>query len=432
MISRASGTEMFMSSRTWKWRAGQHLQIFVQIKPCVQPICNSASLTHSQNLSNQMVPKMCVGSVTQFPLDTLPVIQEIVIVHTWLWRGMKAGGSLTTTECGHLRPQTPVKDSGSLMTTKCGHLRPQNLIFTDRANKTSTVHGVTCDHRMRSLTTTKHFHNRTTEGGDNVPWLAHRHAERWSGLLAFGLAHMLAHFGGWGWGGRGWGGMITYLGLHTDTPKGLQSTTTKYYSSTTFYYKVQLQYYSALLQYYSSPNIVLRLSTQISANAAPANKSDTPTSPNNALATRSETPTWPNIVPATKSDTVTVPAVTSDQNLRSQATPPPWYEHLPWPARDVINLENYSDISESLCQKISCKTTIYSTADAGATSCRSRVASTAWFTAFSTPSASISARMRSWGAGSDSNSNNNNNNKNNNKKQLRHATTTEIYKTYQS
>ena len=76
-----------------------------------------------------------------------------------------ARGSLTTTECGHLRPQTPAKDSGSLMTTKCGHLRPQNLIFTDRANKTSTVHGVTCDHRMRSLTTTKHFHNRTTEGG---------------------------------------------------------------------------------------------------------------------------------------------------------------------------------------------------------------------------------------------------------------------------
>ena len=83
------------------------------------------------------------------------------------------------------------------MTTKCGHLRPQNLIFTDKANKTSTVHGVTCDHRMRSLTTTKHFHNRTTEGGgvgwgwggwdDNVPWLAHRHAERWSGLPALGL-----------------------------------------------------------------------------------------------------------------------------------------------------------------------------------------------------------------------------------------------------
>ena len=135
-----------------------------------------------------------------------------------------AGGSLTTTECGHLRPQTPVKDSGSLMTTKCGHLRPQNLIFTDRANKTSTVHGVTCDHRMRSLTTTKHFHNRTTEGG--------------------------------GVGGGGVGGMITYLGLHTDMPKGglvyrmitpyykvlLESTTpvplftTKYNSSTTLYY----------------------------------------------------------------------------------------------------------------------------------------------------------------------------------------------------
>ena len=74
------------------------------------------------------------------------------------------------------------------MTTKCGHLRPQNLIFTDRANKTSTVHGVTCDHRMRSLTTTKHFHNRTAEGG--------------------------------GVGGGGEGGMIAYLGLHTDTLKG--------------------------------------------------------------------------------------------------------------------------------------------------------------------------------------------------------------------
>ena len=115
------------------------------------------------------------------------------------------------------------------MTTKCGHLRPQNLIFTDRANKTSTVHGVTCDHRMRSLTTTKHFHNRTTEGGgvggggwgwggwdDNVPWLAHRHAERWSALPVVAL-HTC-------WpilvGGGGVGGMITYLGLHTDTPKG--------------------------------------------------------------------------------------------------------------------------------------------------------------------------------------------------------------------
>ena len=113
-----------------------------------------------------------------------------------------AGGSLTTTECGHLRPQTPVKDSGSLMTTKCGHLRPQNLIFTDRANKTSTVHGVTCDHRMRSLTTTKHFHNRTTERA-----LATRRKVVW--FTGFGLAHMLAHFGGWGWGG--WDDNVPWL-----------------------------------------------------------------------------------------------------------------------------------------------------------------------------------------------------------------------------
>ena len=46
-----------------------------------------------------------------------------------------------------------------------------------------------------------------------MPW---RHAERWSGLPAWGL-HTC-------WpilvGGGGVGGMITYLGLHTDTPKG--------------------------------------------------------------------------------------------------------------------------------------------------------------------------------------------------------------------
>ena len=49
---------------------------------------------------------------------------------------------------------------------------------------------------------------------DNAPWLAHRH--RWPGLPALGL-HTC-------WpilvGGGGVGGMITYLGLHTDTPKG--------------------------------------------------------------------------------------------------------------------------------------------------------------------------------------------------------------------
>ena len=46
----------------------------------------------------------------------------------------------------------------------------------------------------------------------------------------------------------------------------------------------------------------LRLSTQISPNAAPATKSDAPTSPNAAPATKSETPTSPNGAPATKND----------------------------------------------------------------------------------------------------------------------------------
>ena len=114
------------------------------------------------------------------------------------------------------------------MTTKCGHLRPQNLIFTDRANKTSTVHGVTCDHRMRSLTTTKHFHNRTTEGGGvggggvggMITYLG-LHTDTPKGGLVYRL-WACTHAGPFWWVGVGWGwgGMITYLGLHTDTPKG--------------------------------------------------------------------------------------------------------------------------------------------------------------------------------------------------------------------
>ena len=50
-----------------------------------------------------------------------------------------------------------------------GHLRPQNAVTYDHRHLgfwvtyDHKVHGVTCDHRMRSLTTAKHFHNRTTE-----------------------------------------------------------------------------------------------------------------------------------------------------------------------------------------------------------------------------------------------------------------------------
>ena len=54
---------------------------------------------------------------------------------------------------------------------------------------------------------------------DNVPWLAHRHAERWPGLPALGLHTCWPILVGGG-GVGGMGGMITYLGLHTDTPKG--------------------------------------------------------------------------------------------------------------------------------------------------------------------------------------------------------------------
>ena len=51
---------------------------------------------------------------------------------------------------------------------------------------------------------------------DNVPWLAHRHAERWSGLPALGLHTCWPILvGGGGVGGGGVGVMITYLGLHT-------------------------------------------------------------------------------------------------------------------------------------------------------------------------------------------------------------------------
>ena len=84
---------------------------------------------------------------------------------------------------------------------------------------------------------------------DNVPWLAHRHAERWSGLPALGL-HTC-------WpilvGGGGVGGMITYHKALLQYYSALQSTTpyykvllesatpvplftTKYNSSTTLYY----------------------------------------------------------------------------------------------------------------------------------------------------------------------------------------------------
>ena len=237
-----------------------------------------------------------------------------------------------------------------------GHLRPQNA--------------VTYDHRTLSQQNNRRGWGGWGWGGwdDNVPWLAHRHAERWSGLPALGLHTCWPILvGGWDdnvpwlvhrhaerwsglpalglhtcWpilvGGGGVGGMITYhksttpvLLCTTKYYSVLQSTTRKYYSSTTFYYKVQLQYYSVLLQYYSSPNIVLRLSTQISANAAPANKSDTPTSPNNCACHKKWNSNMTKYCACHEKWHCNSScghkrpklAVTSDQNLRSQATPRP-------------------------------------------------------------------------------------------------------------
>ena len=94
--------------------------------------------------------------------------------------------SLATTESGHLRPQTKKTGFGSLVTTKCGHLRPQNVTFADRANKTSTVHAVTCDHTSRSLAT-----------------------KNWDHLASLGSLVPMHGVGGVGGGG----GMITYLAL---------------------------------------------------------------------------------------------------------------------------------------------------------------------------------------------------------------------------
>ena len=98
-----------------------------------------------------------------------------------------------------------------------GHLWPQNA--------------VTYDHKTLSQQ-----NNRRGWGGwgwgvwdDNVPWLAHRHAERWSGLPALGLHAR--------WpilvGGVGWGGMITYHKALLQYYSALQSTTP--------YYKVLLE-----------------------------------------------------------------------------------------------------------------------------------------------------------------------------------------------
>ena len=77
--------------------------------------------------------------------------------------------------------------------------------------------------------------------------------------------------------------------------------------------------------YWKLQRFPLRLSFQISPNAAPATKSDTWTSPNAAPATKSDTWTSPNAAPATKSDTWTspnaAPATKSDTWTSPNAAP---------------------------------------------------------------------------------------------------------------
>ena len=77
--------------------------------------------------------------------------------------------------------------------------------------------------------------------------------------------------------------------------------------------------------YWKLQRFPLRLSFQISPNAAPATKSDTWTSPNAAPATKSDTWTSPNAAPATTSDTWTspnaAPATKSDTWTSPNAAP---------------------------------------------------------------------------------------------------------------
>ena len=170
-----------------------------------------------------------------------------------------------TRQGGHLRPQNAVTYDHKHLSRILGHLWPQSAVTYDHRTSYSLTGSTKPPQCMGSLVTTECGHLRpqntfTTEqqkgvgwGGwgwdDNVPWLADRHAERWSGLPALGL-HTC-------WpilvGGGGVGGMITYHKALLQYYSALQSTTpyykvllesttpvplftTKYNSSTTLYY----------------------------------------------------------------------------------------------------------------------------------------------------------------------------------------------------
>ena len=236
---------------------------------------------HMWVLVEILVPELCDNSClhwgphhTAFMLGTSLHIKEILRKSTFLvvltlartfkaWLGRAAAAAAATAAIHSTANHPPfVLLSLAVVKTSC-LVWGRGVTYDHRMRSlttTDTCQGfwVTYDHKVRSLTTTEpHIHwqgqqnlhsawghlwpqnavtydhktlsqqnNRRGWGGwdDNVPWLAHRHAERWSGLPALGLHTR--------WpilvGGGGVGGMITYHKALLQYYSALQNTTLHY------------------------------------------------------------------------------------------------------------------------------------------------------------------------------------------------------------
>ena len=93
-------------------------------------------------------------------------------------------------------------------------------------------------------------------------------------------------------------------------------------------------------------HLALRLSTQISSNAAPATKSDTPTSPKAAPATKNNAPKSPNVAPAAKNYTATSPNVAPGTKNDSHD----WScSHVKHDLKSAEQQDSYSNIKYCIC-----------------------------------------------------------------------------------